>query len=192
MSIVIVDHRASWADEFAVVGAALRAALGDRAQAIHHIGSTSVPGLAAKDVIDVQVTVDALTDDLRSLVEGAGLGLFWLDDIDGDHTPPGTTVAAAEVAKRIAAARTPHRRVNLHLRVAGRWNHRYALLCRDFLRADRAAAAAYCEVKRQLARHLPDDVEAYDDVKDPVVDILMAGAERWATGTEWTIPPGDA
>ncbi len=192
MTIVIVDHRLAWRDEFAVVGAALRAALGERARAIHHIGSTSVPGLAAKDVIDVQVTVDMLGDDLRPPVEGAGLGLEWLDAIDGDHTPPGATVAAAEVAKRIAVARAPHRRVNVHLRVGGRWNHRYALLCRDFLRAQPGAAAAYAEVKRQLARHLPDDGEAYDDVKDPVVDILMAGAELWATATDWTMPPSDA
>ncbi len=192
MTIVIVDHRLAWRDEFAVVGAALRAALGDRARAIHHIGSTSVSGLAAKDVVDVQVTVDMLGDDLRPPVEGAGLGLEWLDAIDGDHIPPGATVAAAEVAKRIAVARAPHRRVNVHLRVGGRWNHRYALLCRDFLRAQPGAAAAYGEVKRQLARHLPDDGGAYDDVKDPVVDILMAGAELWATATGWTIPPTDA
>ncbi len=192
MTIVIVDHRLAWRDQFAVVGAALRAALGERARAIHHIGSTSVPGLAAKDVIDVQVTVDALADDLRPPVEGAGLGLEWLDAIDGDHIPPGATVAAAEVAKRVAAARAPHRRVNVHLRVDGRWNHRYALLCRDFLRAQPGAAAAYGEVKRQLARHLPDDGGAYNDVKDPVVDILMAGAELWATATGWTVPPSDA
>ncbi len=191
MRIEIVDHRASWAQEFAAVGAALRVALGDRAQAIHHIGSTSVAGLAAKDVIDVQVTVDALADDLRPVVEGAGLDLVWLERIVSDHAPPGT-VTAAEVTKRIAAARAPHRRVNLHLRVAGRWNHRCALLCRDFLRADRAAAAAYGEVKRQVARHLPDAADAYDDVKDPVVDILMAGAELWATATGWTVPPSDA
>lgn len=192
MRIVIVDHRAAWAEEFAAVGAALRAALGDRAQAIHHVGSTSVPRLAAKDVIDVQVTVDALTDDLRPLVEGAGLGLRWLDDIDRDHTPPGAVIAAADAAKRTASARPPDRRINVHLRVGGRWNHRYALLCRDFLRAEAGAAAAYGEVKRQLARHLPDDVDAYYDIKDPVFDILMAGAERWATATEWAIPPGDA
>ena len=59
--IVIQPYNASWPAEFARVEAALLGALGDIAHRIDHIGSTSVPGLAAKDVIDVQISVPDLT-----------------------------------------------------------------------------------------------------------------------------------
>ena len=68
----------------------------------------------------------------------------------------------------------------MHVREDGRFNQRYPLLCRDYLRATPAAAAAYVEVKRPLAARFPDDRETYADVKDPVFDVLMAGAEAWA------------
>lgn len=55
--ITIVPYKTSWSDAFRAVGATIREALGETARAIHHIGSTSVPGLAAKDIIDVQVSV---------------------------------------------------------------------------------------------------------------------------------------
>lgn len=63
--IQIVPYQASWTEEFAVIGAEVRAALGDTALAVHHIGSTSVPGLAAKDVIDIQITVAHLNVPLK-------------------------------------------------------------------------------------------------------------------------------
>ena len=59
-SIEIIDYQPRWPAEFAEIGAKLRAAFGPLALAINHIGSTSAPGLAAKDVIDVQVTVAGL------------------------------------------------------------------------------------------------------------------------------------
>ena len=84
------------------------------------------------------------------------------------------------------------RRVHLHVREAGRFNQRYPLLCRDYLRAHPLAASAYGEIKRQLARRFPNDVEAYYDVKDPVFDVLMAGAEEWVARVGWQPPPTDA
>jgi GrpB-like predicted nucleotidyltransferase (UPF0157 family) len=80
----------------------------------------------------------------------------------------------------------------VHVREAGRLNQRYALLCRDYLRAAPAAAAAYAAVKRTLAAQFPDDRETYADVKDPVFDVLMAAAEPWALASGWTIGPADA
>lgn len=186
--IVIEPYNTAWPGEFSAVGAEVRVALGDTALAVHHIGSTSVPGLAAKDVIDVQVTVADLNAPIQRPLEGAGF--TFRPDIRRDHAPPGRALAPEELEKRYFRRR--ERPVHLHVRAAGRFNQRYALLCRDFLRAQPLARDAYAEVKRQLARRFPNDVEAYYDVKDPVFDVLMAGAFVWAEHIEWRAPPSDA
>jgi GrpB-like predicted nucleotidyltransferase (UPF0157 family) len=155
---------------------------------IDHIGSTAVPGLMAKDVIDVQVTVEAF-DGVDDVLASSGFTPW--PSIATDHRPPGSHVPDDELVKHFAQASVP-RRVNVHVRLAGRFNQRYALLCRDYLRTHPGAADAYGEVKRHLSRIVADDVEAYYDVKDPVFDIIMAGAEDWAATTGWTPGPSDA
>lgn len=189
--IEIVEHRPGWPDEFAAIARHVRATLtgaGVEVGAIDHIGSTAVPGLAAKDVIDIQVTVADLHDD-RLVAAVRDAGYLWWTDIREDHTPPGMTLDPLELEKRFAGqpADGSLRRTNIHFRLAGRFNHRYALLCRDYLRAHPGAATAYGEIKRNLARLFPDDVEAYYDIKDPVFDLIMAGAEDWAAVTGWQV-----
>lgn len=186
--IEIVPYREEWPAEFALIGGAIREALGGDALAIHHIGSTSVPGLAAKDVIDVQLTVADHEVPVEEPLVRSGFrkreGIFF------DHCPPGMELPPEELAKRLLGGR--ERRIHLHVRQAGRFNQRYPLLCRDYLRAHPLAAAAYAEIKQQLARRFPEDVEAYYDIKDPVFDVLMAGANDWAELSGWTPPPTDA
>jgi GrpB-like predicted nucleotidyltransferase (UPF0157 family) len=82
------------------------------------------------------------------------------------------------------------RRVNVHLRVLGRANQRYALLFRDYLRAHPAMAQAYAELKRRLAESLADP-KMYPDVKDPAVDLIYLAAEDWASATGWQPGPSD-
>ncbi|MFL5778226.1 MAG: GrpB family protein [Chloroflexota bacterium] len=180
--MVFVDYDPTWPDEFEAVAARLQAALGERALRIDHIGSTAVPGLIAKDIIDVQVTVESF-DGIAEPVEAAGFeDLPW---IRGDHRPPGTDVPDDELGKLFFELHQP-RRVNLHVRLAGRFNQRYPLLCRDYLRAHPGAAAAYGAVKRALAEIVRGDVDAFYAVKNPVFDILMAGAEDWAANVDWS------
>jgi GrpB-like predicted nucleotidyltransferase (UPF0157 family) len=185
-TVTIVDYRETWPAEFRDVAAALRSAFGPVALRIDHIGSTAVPGLAAKDVIDIQVTVAALA----GLPErAAGFeGVPYLTD----HAPPGFAGPPEELAKRYFRAPANLRPAHVHVREAGRLNQRYALLCRDYLRSAPAAAAAYAAVKRTLAAQFPDDRDTYADLKDPIFDVLMAGAEAWALATGWTIGPPDA
>ena len=184
--IEIVPHRPEWPREYARIAARLRHALPAGAT-FHHIGSTSVPGLGAKDVIDLQASVDRLGDVDVSAIEGLGFvhrpGL-------SDHLPPGTTLAAAELAKLYFRQREG-RRIHLHVRERHRFNHRYALLCRDYLRAAPETAAAYEAVKRALPPLSTVDPDAYFVVKDPVFDILMAAANFWADRTGWREPRGD-
>jgi GrpB-like predicted nucleotidyltransferase (UPF0157 family) len=186
--IEIVDPRPDWPDEFLRIAGLLREVLGVGADAIQHIGSTAVDGLPAKDIIDVQVSVADLDDErLRTAMESAGFR--WAHDIDRDHLPPGSTVAQEQLHKHLAWEGAGMRRANIHFRVPGRFNHRYAMLCRDYLRTHPGAAAAYGAIKRNLARLFPDDPDAYYDVKDPVFDLIMAGAEDWALAVAWS-PPG--
>ncbi len=189
-SIVIVPYDERWPEEFAGIGADMRVALGDLALRIDHIGSTAVPGLAAKDVIDIQVTVRSL-DPETIAVALAGAGYALRDDITRDHVPPGATDDPDEWRKLYAQPHAGHRRVHVHIRQAGRANERYALLFRDYLRANPAAMAAYSQIKGALARLHPDDADAYYDVKDPVCDLIIDGAERWARATGHAPGPSD-
>jgi GrpB-like predicted nucleotidyltransferase (UPF0157 family) len=182
--IVIQPYSARWPAEFVQAQAALHGALGDLAQRIDHIGSTSVPGLAAKDVIDVQVSVSDLT--APALVRAfESLGAT-STDITRDHVPPGDQRDPSAWEKRYFRAPSSWRPTHLHVRETGRANTRYALLFRDYLRHSPAAVAAYASVKVALAELHPDDVDAYYAVKDPVCDLVMDAAEQWASITAWS------
>lgn len=189
--IEIEAPRASWPHEFAELATVLRDALGDLAQRIDHIGSTAVPGLPAKDFIDIQVTVPAL--DVEPLTSRlAAIGYTRRADIVQDHVPPGATGSDDDWAKLYFRAPDGQRPTNLHVRRSGNPNQRYPILFRDYLRAHPEAAEAYARVKQALARLHPDDAEAYYDVKDPVCDLIMQAAERWAGAVGWQPGPSDA
>lgn len=187
--IEIVPYQPSWPVTFHNIAAQLRILLSNEVLAIHHIGSTSVPGLAAKNVIDIQVTVPHLQAPVRQQLEEGGF--IFHTGIPGDHQPPGRDdLPPGELAKFFYHKNEP--RVNLHVREQGRFNQRYPLLCRDYLRSHPLAAKAYEEIKKQLAHHFPGNMEAYYDIKDPVFDIIMSGAEDWAAVTNWQLPASDA
>jgi len=182
----VVEPRSSWAEEFRGIAARLEAALGDMALRIDHIGSTSVPELAAKDVIDVQVTVATLQPErLVQQMSHAGFKASRGAEIEYDHTPSGADASqCAEWAKLSFSAPSDSRPVHIHVRAAGKANQRYALLFRDYLRTHPRAAAAYAELKRRLAA-LDIQTGVYAEIKDPVCDLVMISAEEWAAKTGW-------
>lgn len=185
----IVDFRPAWSEEFRAIAEKLRAELGSSAVRIDHIGSTAVPGLAAKDILDIQITVADLENDLPERL--AAVGYSHVRQIERDHGPPESDPDVDEWRKQFYRAPIGQRPTNTHVRVAGRANQRYALLFRDYLRAHSATAAAYSRLKRQLAQHLRD-VDCYPDVKDPAVDLIYFAAEAWASVTGWRAGPSDA
>jgi GrpB-like predicted nucleotidyltransferase (UPF0157 family) len=187
--IEIVPYRERWPREFAEIAAPLRQALGDLAVRVDHIGSTSVPGLAAKDIIDVQVTVAAFDPQVDDAL--VTLGYRRREGIGGDHRPPGASGPDSDWTKQLYVEPAGHRRTNLHVRLQGRPNQRYPLLFRDYLRAHPASAEAYARLKLHLAR-LFDDTGVYADVKDPACDLIALAAEDWATATDWRPGPSDA
>lgn len=172
--ITICEYQPRWPQEFALLAAALQETLGPLALALDHIGSTSVPGLGAKDVIDVQITVAALAEEVRERLIAAGYRPF--PAIRRDHTPEGADPDPALWAKFFFNERPGERRANIHVRVAGNPNQQYPLLFRDYLRAHPQAAATVERIKRELARYHGDDMDAYYAIKDPVYDLIWEAA----------------
>lgn len=187
--IKIMPYQPSWQDEFTTIGKSLRQALGDLTLRIDHIGSTSVPGLAAKDIIDIQVTVAELDPAVEQAFNQAGYQR--IIEYTQDHLPPGTASPADDWVKWVFRPPSSVRLANVHVRLSGHSNQRYALLFRDYLRAHLATAQAYAQVKEALVKYHADDAEAYYDVKDPVCDIIIGGAEEWAMRIEWVPGPSD-
>ena len=148
-----------------------------------------MPGLAAKDRIDIQITVAALDPSVEGAMESIGYRNW--TEYGRDHAPPGFEGSGNEWAKWLFAAPQEQRPTNTHMRIAGRANQRYALLFRDFLRAHADYAEAYARLKRALADGLADPA-TYPDVKDPAVDLIYLAAEKWATSSRWEPGPSDA
>jgi len=182
---VVVEYDPTWPAAAAELTAGLCHDLGPLAVHVDHIGSTAVPGMAAKDVLDVQVRVADLERAVAAFdVPLAALG-FRRMPYHRDHVPAGCTDDPRRWAKRLWCRRNSAApAVNLHARVVGSPNARLALLFRDWLRAHPEAVAPYAAFKRALAGLAPA-VEVYADVKDPVVDLVIAVAEPWAAATGW-------
>jgi GrpB-like predicted nucleotidyltransferase (UPF0157 family) len=187
--IEIVPYKNSWPVEFCEIAAILRQGLGNLALRIDHIGSTSVPGLAAKDIIDIQITVADLSQE--AYLRMVALGYTREENILSDHRPPNARGADMDWEKWYFRPPTHQRRTNSHMRVQGHLNQRYPLLFRDYLRAHPATADAYAELKRRLAQNLVLP-ETYPDVKDPAVDLIYLAAEDWATAVRWEPGESDA
>jgi GrpB-like predicted nucleotidyltransferase (UPF0157 family) len=156
---------------------------------IDHIGSTSVPGLPAKDVVDLQAIVSALEPRQELADAFASIGLrapFGLDGVT-DHVPPRWTGDDAEWEKMFFTGAHAGGRCNVHVRVAGSANERYALLFRDHLRANAVARDAWALFKIRLAE-VVGNIDEYVEVKDAATDVLLLAAERWAREAGWRSP----
>lgn len=187
--VEIIPYQTRWPAEFRQIASAQRLALGTLALRIDHISSTAVPGLPAKDVIDIQITVARLNDAVVAALESAGYTLAEANR--RDHRPPNAEGPDGDWEKLFFRPPPGQRRTNTHVRAAGQPNQRYPLLFRDYLRAHPASAAAYAELKRGLAAHLADP-QCYPEVKDPAVDLIYFAAEAWAKTIGWQPGPADA
>jgi GrpB-like predicted nucleotidyltransferase (UPF0157 family) len=159
--IVIAEYDPEWVERYARERAKILGALGSRARLVEHIGSTSVPGLAAKPIVDVLVAVDDPEDDaiVRAL-EGAGY--VW---------------RVREPGHRMV--RTPELDVHVHIWQDGSEAAARDLAFRDRLRASAADREAYERLKRELAGREWDDMNDYARAKGPLIEeILRRAATR--------------
>jgi dephospho-CoA kinase len=184
----LVPSHVDWPAQAERLVARIRLAAGGLAVRIDHIGSTVVPGLAAQDVLDLQVTVrsDADADDLTQPLAAAG---FPLRPDRADEHPLPSDPEPAHWATRTHVNADPARWANVHVRVAGSAGWRFALLCRDWLRADEAARAEFEAVKRAAsAQHHDQSTLRYAAAKNAWFDGAEARARAWAEHTGWTPP----
>jgi len=164
--LVVVDYDPAWPQTYERWRQRVAAALGRTAIRIEHVGSTSVPGLAAKPIVDIQVSVADLGGEPRYVppLLAVGLVLRSRDELHRFFRPP---------------ADQP-REVHVHVCAAGgRWEHDH-LLFRDYLRAHPAACRRYAEAKRTIVRRWSDDGWAYTEAKTGVVLDILEQAEDWA------------
>jgi GrpB-like predicted nucleotidyltransferase (UPF0157 family) len=181
--ITIDKYCSTWPAEFEAIRASLQEALGGLALSIDHIGSTAVPGLGAKDVIDIQVTVSNLSPEIARRLVAAGYRLN--ERVAHDHVPLGEDESSDLWVKLLFKEPEGQRRANIHVRVEGNPNQRYPLLFRDYLRAHPNSARSIELIKREIARRHAEDIEAYYDIKDPVYDLIWDAAQEWARATGW-------
>jgi dephospho-CoA kinase len=138
--------------------------------------------MPAKDVIDLQLGVDSLADADRIRDALADAGFPARPDIDHDRPkPPG----GDRWPKRYHGGADPGRRVHLHVRVVGSPGWRYALLVRDWLRADPDAREEYLAVKRSAVAAAGGDIACYAGGKEPWFDTASPRAENWAVTSGW-------
>lgn len=181
--IVISKYNPKWAEEFERSKASLQEILGDLALRIDHIGSTSVPGLGAKDVIDIQITVRELDDQITQKLINSGYK-YW-GTIAHDHIPHGENEDLKLWEKLFFNQPEGQRRANIHVRVEGNPNQLYPLLFRDYLQVHPNSAKSIELIKHEIAKRHANDLEAYYDIKDPVYDLIWDAALEWSRYTGW-------
>ncbi|MGU3431403.1 dephospho-CoA kinase [Actinomycetes bacterium M1A6_2h] len=192
----LVDWNDRWIPDASRIVARLAAACGDAATRIDHIGSTAVPGMPAKDVIDIQISVTSLdaADSLHKPLHD--IGFPRIDRITTDD-PKESGVVPGEAdpglwQKRIHGSADPARPVNVHLRVDGWPGQQFALAFRDWLRDDDAAAQEYLDIKRRAEAaavgrdDYADAISAYVDTKAPWFDAAYDRVQQWIIDTAWT------
>jgi GrpB-like predicted nucleotidyltransferase (UPF0157 family) len=168
--IELVPPDPAWPERFAVERAKIVAALGAKAIRVDHIGSTSIPGLAAKPIIDIDLSIKDADHE---------------EDYLPDLIAAGYQLRVREPGHRMM--RSPNLGVHVHCCTTDSdWERRH-LLFRDWLRYDQADRVAYGELKNELAQQDWTDMTAYAEAKSALIREITARAERWAVDSSWSV-----
>jgi GrpB-like predicted nucleotidyltransferase (UPF0157 family) len=167
-TIRIVEHDPGWAAQAQDELRRLAEALGSEAVRLEHVGSTAVPGLDAKPIIDLQLSVAAFEPRDRYVAPLERLGYLFAPDTESPDLH--------FFAKPGERPRSHH----LHVSEAGSEHEFRHLAVRDFLRAHADEAAKYAALKREAANDAPQDRLAYIEAKQGYVRGLEARAVKWA------------
>lgn len=185
----IVPYDATWPAQATRLSARVQQALGPLCLGVQHVGSTSIPGLAAKDVIDLQVTVAAMEDadeaDFVSALVNQG---FPRSDGNTGDTVQAWAPDESDWRKRFHGSSDPGRVVHIHVREQGSEGWKASLLFRDWLRAREGERAAYEQMKTGLAA-TEATTTAYTEAKEPWIADALMRARAWAADTGWQADP---
>jgi putative glutamine amidotransferase len=160
-SYAIHDYDPAWPSRFESEAARIREGLGDRAVRVEHVGSTSVPGLAAKPTVDIQVSIPSMAPRSAYTDPLVGLGYRWaLDPWSDEH-------------EFFSKDEDGERSFHVHVCSTGsEWERRH-IAFRDWLRANPDDAAAYERVKRELAERHPRDTYSYAAAKTSFIQAIQ-------------------
>jgi dephospho-CoA kinase len=176
----IVEPDASWADEGTRLISRLEGVAGQWIRRIDHVGSTSVPGLPAKDLVDLQVVVDGQLQ-ARSVVEHAAQAGFV--GVTGNWF--GDSATGMEFPEEVVVDADPGRPVNVNIRDVSMPVWRSTLLFRDFLRSHDDERDAYARLKFELAEREGEDVDSYGKDKMPWIFAALDRADGWCKKVGW-------
>jgi GrpB-like predicted nucleotidyltransferase (UPF0157 family) len=162
--VELVPHSPIWAQLAAAETVRIRQALGANVVAIHHVGSTAIPGIHAKPIVDLVPEVRRLAslDSAQPILESLGYE-FW-----GEYGIPGRRYGTWDDPL------TGRRRFQLHCFEAGHAEIERHLAFRDFLRANSEIARAYDAEKHRCQQLHPDDSHAYSDAKSAWISAQLA------------------
>lgn len=167
--VEIVSYDSLWPQRFEAEKTRLREALGENALRVDHVGSTAVPGLAAKPVIDAQISVASLEDESSYLpqLHSLGLSLRYCGEDRRFFRPP----------------EYEPRTLHVHVCESGSRSERSQLLFAAYLRAHPALRDAYAALKQDLARRFRGRREDYLASKAPFIQETLTMAEEWLAHT---------
>jgi GrpB-like predicted nucleotidyltransferase (UPF0157 family) len=158
-AVELVSYDPIWVDEFQKIASFVQSVCGKYIVAIHHIGSTSVPGLAAKPLIDLLPVLRTAADGERCADLLEPRGFFY----HGDYGIPG---------RHFFRQREPSA-INMHMFAEGSIEIERHVVFRDALREDDALRAAYETLKRGLAAQFPNDVDSYAKSKSDFIEKVL-------------------
>lgn len=163
--IVIVDYDANWSSQYEQEKSRIIDALGNSVTDIQHIGSTSVPGLAAKPIIDIILGLEKIPPLSTQIINLEALGYLYY----GEFGIPG----------RHYFRRGMPRTHQIHaVQVNSDFWQRH-ILFRDYLRSHPQAAQQYETLKRKLAAEFRNERDHYTDNKTPLIEQLLIQAKAW-------------
>jgi GrpB-like predicted nucleotidyltransferase (UPF0157 family) len=159
--VLIQDYDSSWPEFFSRLASRVKAALGDLAVTVEHIGSTSVPGLAAKPIIDLDVILASAADLPRAIRLLASIG----------YVHEGNLGIAGREAFRSPAGEPRH---HLYVLIDGADELRRHLAFRDALRNDEVLRDRYAALKRALAEEHHGDRSGYTEAKSAFISATLS------------------
>ena len=169
--VIIQDYDPCWPQLFETLRSRIEAAIQGMAAAIEHVGSTAVPGLAAKPIIDVDVLLISASHLPLVIAKLASIGYEHRGDLG----------VAGREAFRIPPNDLPH---HLYVCPSSSPEYRRHISFRDYLRTHPADANGYASLKRELVRTFGDDREAYTQAKSRFVAEILRRVDKTSTHTE--------
>ena len=176
-TIEVLAYDPTWKERFTLLAKDLRASLGAKALRIDHVGSTSVVGMWAKPIVDIQISVRSL-----DLLEEFKLPLEQLGYIFRANNP--------DLTNRYFRVNPGATRTHIHVRKEGSYSEQEALLFRDYLRQQPEEAEKYSQFKQDLAVEYKEFLKRYVEEKAPFIHAMLMSARVWSQQVGWF--PGES